>query len=96
MNGTNERNRYGAQTPESLSTKLNRLSETARREPEYQFRNIAHLISVEMLSWSFEQLRTDAERNAPAIPEPSVRQVPAQAGPIFWEFRSRCWLGEGL
>ncbi|MGK5089297.1 reverse transcriptase domain-containing protein [Bdellovibrionota bacterium FG-2] len=60
MNETNGRNRGGAQTPESLSTKLNRLTETARKDPEFQFRNIAHLISVEMLIWSFQQLRMSA------------------------------------
>ncbi len=60
MNATNDGNRGGAQPPESLSTKLNRLSETARREPSRQFQNINHLITVEMLIWSFEQLRKDA------------------------------------
>ncbi len=60
MNETDEGNRGGAQTPESLSTKLNRLSETARRDPSFQFQNIAHLITVEMLFWSFQQLRKDA------------------------------------
>ena len=50
----------GAQTPETLSTKLNRLSETARNDSEFQFRNIAHLITIEMLIWLFNQLRTDA------------------------------------
>ena len=60
MNETNEGNRGGAQTPESLSTKLNRLSETARTKPEFQFQNIAHLITTEMLEWSLRQLRRDA------------------------------------
>jgi retron-type reverse transcriptase len=43
-----------------LSTKLNRLSETARRDPSRRFQNINHLITVEMLIWSFRQLRKDA------------------------------------
>ncbi len=60
MHETDEGNRGGAQTPESLSTKLNRLSETARRDPKFQFQNIAHLITVEMLLWSFQQLRKNA------------------------------------
>lgn len=60
MNATNERNRAGAQTQISLSTKLNRLSETARKDPKRRFQNIAHLISEGMLSWSFQELRKDA------------------------------------
>lgn len=60
MHETDGGNRGGAQTLESLSTKLNRLSETARRDPKFQFQNIAHLITVEMLCWSFQQLRKNA------------------------------------
>lgn len=45
---------------ETLSTKLNRLSEQARRNPELKFHNIAHLITEEMLTWAFHQLRGDA------------------------------------
>ena len=60
MNETSEGNRSGAQTPEPLSTKLNRLTETARRDPSFKFQNIAHLITVEMLFWSFQQLRKSA------------------------------------
>lgn len=46
--------------PEPLSTKLNRISETAKQYPTYQFRTLAHLINVEMLGESFHQLRKDA------------------------------------
>lgn len=46
--------------PETLSTKLNRLAETARKNPQFQFRTIAHLITVEMLRRSFRELRKDA------------------------------------
>lgn len=60
MNATNERNRSGAQSPESLSTKLNRLSESARRESKRRFQNISHLITVEMLGWAFKQLQKNA------------------------------------
>lgn len=67
MNETNERNRVGAQTPESLSTKLNRLSETARKDPKLQFENIAHLMSVEMLVWAFKQLRKSAAAGVDGI-----------------------------
>ena len=60
MNVTVKGNRAGAPRPETLSTKLNRLSEQARKDPERKFNNIAHLITVEMLEWSFQQLRKDA------------------------------------
>lgn len=60
MNVTNEGNRIGTQIPESLSTKLNRLSEVAKTDPTKQFQNIAHLISKEMLTWSLQQLRKNA------------------------------------
>lgn len=46
--------------PETLSTKLNRLAETAKKNPRFQFRTIAHLITVEMLRRSFRELRKDA------------------------------------
>jgi RNA-directed DNA polymerase len=60
MHETEEGNRGGTRMPESLSTKLNRLSEAARNNSELQFQNIAHLITVEMLLWSFQQLRKNA------------------------------------
>jgi len=60
MHETEEGNRGGALTLESLSTKLNRLSEAARKNPELQFQNIAHLITAEMLLWSYQQLRKNA------------------------------------
>ena len=55
-----EGNRAGASTPENLSTKLNHLSEIAKREPTFVFRTIAHLMTEEMLGWSYQQLRKDA------------------------------------
>lgn len=60
MNVTVKGNRAGAPTLLSLSTRLDRLYETARENPQYQFENIAHLISVELLEWSFQRLRKDA------------------------------------
>jgi RNA-directed DNA polymerase len=60
MNETVRGNGDRAQTRDSLSTKLNRLSETARNDSAFQFKNIAHLIDVELLEWSFQQLRRDA------------------------------------
>lgn len=53
-------NRDGTLMPESLSTKLNRIAETARRNPEYRFRTLAHLVSEEMLLWAYRHLRKDA------------------------------------
>lgn len=60
MNVTVKGNRAGAPTPLSLSTRLNRVSETAKKNPQYQFENIAYLINVELLEWAFQQLRKDA------------------------------------
>ena len=45
---------------QSLSTKLNRVSETAKQYPTYTFRTLAHLINVELMAESFQQLRKDA------------------------------------
>jgi RNA-directed DNA polymerase len=53
-------NKSGTQMRESLSTKLNRLSQTANLKPAFQFQNIAHLVTEEMLLWSYRELRKDA------------------------------------
>lgn len=45
---------------ESLSTKLNRVAEKARKDPGFQFRTIAHLIDVGMFLEAFGELRKDA------------------------------------
>lgn len=60
MNVTVKGNKVGAPTPESLSTRLNRISETAKRNPQYQFENIVHFMNVEMLAWAHQQLRKDS------------------------------------
>ena len=78
LNETKEGNRGGAQTPESLSTKLNRVSETARTKPEFQFQNIAHLITTEMLHWSFQQLHKDAAAGVDGVtPEDYLQSLRA-------------------
>ncbi len=46
--------------PVPLNTKLNRLAETAKSWPAFQFRTLAHLINEEMLTRSFHELRKDA------------------------------------
>lgn len=60
VNEAGKGNRVGAKTLETLSTKLNRLTERAKMNPELKMQNIAHLITVEMLTWSYQQLRKDA------------------------------------
>jgi len=60
VNETVKGNRTGAPPTQNLSTKLNRLSETARKNPQYQFSNLAHMIDVEMLNWAFQELRKGA------------------------------------
>ncbi|MDQ2949804.1 MAG: group II intron reverse transcriptase/maturase [Acidobacteriota bacterium] len=72
MNERIQGNREGTLKPEghapgtrlvygqSLSTELNRISETAKQYPTYTFRTVAHLINVELLTESFRQLRKDA------------------------------------
>ncbi len=59
---------------ETLSTKLNRLAETARKEPEYRFRTLAHLINVEMLGRSFLALRRDAASGIDEVSWKEYRQ----------------------
>ncbi len=60
MNEAGIGNTVGAQTPTTLLTKLNRLSEQSRSNQEMKFSNIAHLITVEMLGWTFKQIRQAA------------------------------------
>lgn len=57
---TNQGHGEGTLMPETLLTKLNRLTETAKKWPEFQFRTLAHLINEEMLMRSFRELRRDA------------------------------------
>jgi RNA-directed DNA polymerase len=60
MNEPIQGNRAGTLMPMSLSTKLNRISETAKQQKSYVFRTLAHLINTELLAESFQQLRKDA------------------------------------
>ncbi len=68
---TDQGHRDGASMPESLSTKLNRLTETAKKWPEFQFRTLAHLINEEMLERSFCELKRDA---AAGVDEMTARE----------------------
>src|SRR4051794_21897621 len=67
VNATVQGNKDGAQTPDSLSTRLNRLAEMARRDRQRQFNNIAHYIDIRMLEWSYQQLRDDAAAGVDGI-----------------------------
>lgn len=72
MEQVNERgqgNRAGTLMPGTLSTKLNRVAETAKQK-SYVFRTLAHLITEEALAWSFRELRRDA---AAGVDEVSAR-----------------------
>lgn len=53
-------NGNGTPMPESLFTKLHRISTMAREHPKLKFRTLAHLINEEMLLMSYRELRKDA------------------------------------
>ena len=55
-----EGNGEGALMPGTLSTQLNRITETARKHPTFVFCTLAHMITEEALGWSYRQLRRDA------------------------------------
>jgi len=45
---------------ESVETKLHRIARKARREPEFQFTSLFHLMDMELLRGCFARLRGDA------------------------------------
>ncbi|MEN0068624.1 MAG: hypothetical protein AAGA48_41285 [Myxococcota bacterium] len=47
-------------TAESISTKLLRVKERAKRDPEVQFRSLAHLLDVDALRRAYQRLRNRA------------------------------------
>ena len=59
-NTTMQGDRDGALMPDSLSTKLRWITQTAHEKPWFKFQTLAHLINPEMLRWAFGQLRKDA------------------------------------
>ena len=67
INVASEGNRGGTSIPESLSTKLARIAERARKFPKFQFRTLAHHITTEMLERSFRELRKDAAAGVDGI-----------------------------
>lgn len=60
--------------PESLSRKLHRIAETAKAYPEFQFKTLAHLLTVQMLGEALGKLRKDA---AAGIDEVTAKQFEA-------------------
>lgn len=52
---------------ESLSTKLRQIAETARKYPKYQFRTIAHLITVETLWEAYHDLKRGASSGVDGV-----------------------------
>jgi RNA-directed DNA polymerase len=49
----------GPQTPASVSTKLQRIAELARKAPELSFRSLAHHIDAELLGVAYRRTRKD-------------------------------------
>jgi RNA-directed DNA polymerase len=54
----------GSSRPQTVSTKLQRLAEQARRDPRYVFTNLAHLIDVDFLREAYHRTR---KSSAPGI-----------------------------
>src|SRR5438128_7398721 len=54
----------GSSRPQTVSTKLQRLAEQARRDPRYVFTNLAHLIDVDFLWEAYHRTR---KSSAPGI-----------------------------
>ena len=57
----------GASIPKELSIKLNRIAETAKRSPTFEFKTIAHLIDVDMMKHAFGKLRKDAAAGSDGV-----------------------------
>lgn len=55
-----ERDMEGTQSLKEVFTKLHRITEKAKQEPELQFTSLAHLLTVEMLGEGYRRLRKDA------------------------------------
>ena len=45
---------------EPMATKLHRIAEKARKEPEFKFTSLYHLMNEELLRGCFQRLRKDA------------------------------------
>jgi RNA-directed DNA polymerase len=60
MSSTKGNNEGSLKPIQSLSTKLNRISMLAKCKPDLKFNTLAHLITIELLTISFQRLRKDA------------------------------------
>ncbi len=97
MNETVKGNRAGAPTPLSLLTKLNRLSETARKNPQYQFANIAHIINVEMLTWAFRELRKDESSGVDGVTAKDYeRNLKSNLEDLYKRMKEGCYRAQPL
>ena len=71
---------------ESLSTKLNRITEMARQSPSLQFRTLAHLVNPQSMEGAFGQLKRNA---AAGIDGVSVREYEQNLGRNLRELHER-------
>jgi hypothetical protein len=55
-----ERNMGDAPTPQTVSTKLMKVTERAKWEPRAQMRSIAHVIDQDLLRTAFDRIRKGA------------------------------------
>jgi hypothetical protein len=89
-------NKAGTLMPGTLSTKLHRITETAKQK-SYVFGTLAHLITEEALAWSFREFRRDA---AAGIDEVSVqdyeKNLSANLKDLHRRLRERCYRAQAL
>lgn len=68
----------GAETSEDVSTKLLRVAERAKREPEGKFYSLAHLITEGALERAFHRLRSDAAMGVDGVTKEQYGQALAE------------------
>ena len=71
---------------ESLSTKLNRITEMARQSPSVQFRTLAHLVNPQSMEEAFRQLKRNA---AAGIDGVTVKEYEQNLGKNLKELHER-------
>lgn len=64
---TKKGDNMGASMPESLLTKLNRITEIARQSPAFQFRTLAHLINPQSMEEAFRELKKNASAGVDGV-----------------------------
>ena len=65
----------GTQSLGEVFTKLHRISEKARQEPELQFTSLAHLLTVDLLREAFRRLRKDASPGVDGVTAQEYEQA---------------------